>query len=150
MKNRSHNVLATLPNEEAERFQQFLDAHDFSANSRRAFILDLRKFASWFMQANKEHLPGRQDHHQGHNRFQGQSRREQGQAVATVNRALVTLGATWAGLPNKASSVRTPLNPSRSFVANNSHQRAWNVPSFVACCVRLNCVRTSGPQPSSP
>jgi site-specific recombinase XerD len=35
-------------------FRTFLDANDFSKNSRRAFTQDIRKFAKWFSSANKE------------------------------------------------------------------------------------------------
>jgi hypothetical protein len=34
--------------EEASLVRDYLAAHDFAANSRRAIVQDLRKFAAWF------------------------------------------------------------------------------------------------------
>ncbi len=91
MKNSDDNVLTPIPTEEAQRFQQFLDAHDFSANSHRAFTLDLRRFAAWFTQANKERFCIARITTRDISDFKDWLRREQSQAVSTVNRALVTL-----------------------------------------------------------
>jgi integrase/recombinase XerC len=91
VKNTSDNVLTTMPQEEADRFQQFLDAHDFTPNSRRAFTLDLRKFAAWFSTANKERFAVERVTTRDITDFKDWLRKEQGQAVSTVNRALVTL-----------------------------------------------------------
>jgi len=89
--NSGDNVFAPIPQEEADRFQQFLDAHDFSANSRRAFLLDLRKFAAWFSTANKERFTVGRITVRDISDFKDWLRKEQGQAVSTVNRCLVTL-----------------------------------------------------------
>jgi len=89
--NSGDNVFAPIPSEEADRFYQFLDAHDFSVNSRRAFTLDFRKFAAWFTSANKERFMVARITTRDISDFKDNLRREQGQAVATVNRALVTL-----------------------------------------------------------
>lgn len=91
MKNTSDNVLAPIPQEEAQRFMSFLDAHDFTSNSRRAFTLDLRKFAAWFSSANKERFTASRITTRDISDFKDWLRKEQGQAVSTVNRALVTL-----------------------------------------------------------
>jgi site-specific recombinase XerD len=91
VKNPDDNVLAPIPAEEAQRFQHFLDAHDFSANTHRAFLLDLRKFASWFTQANKERFTLSRITTRDITDFKDYLRRDQGQAVSTVNRCLVTL-----------------------------------------------------------
>jgi hypothetical protein len=40
--------------DEADLFLGFLDAHDFSPNTRRAFRQDVRKSARWFNEANRE------------------------------------------------------------------------------------------------
>ena len=55
-KNSGDNVFEGIPvgKEEPALFAAFLDAHDFSANSRRAFTQDVRKFAVWFSSANQE------------------------------------------------------------------------------------------------
>jgi hypothetical protein len=55
-KNSGDNVLASIPagKKEGRLFTAFLDANDFSKNSRRALAQDVRKFARWFSTANKE------------------------------------------------------------------------------------------------
>jgi site-specific recombinase XerD len=69
----------------------FLDAHDFSPHTRRAFTQDVRKFGRWFASANQEpFLVGRVTTRDIAD-FRDCLRREQGQAVASVNRCLVTL-----------------------------------------------------------
>jgi hypothetical protein len=40
--------------EEPALFAAFLNGHDFSPNSRRAFTQDIRKLAGWFSSANRE------------------------------------------------------------------------------------------------
>jgi site-specific recombinase XerD len=87
------NVFKGIPvgKEEATLFSRFLADHDFSVNSRRAFTQDVRKFAVWFSSANTEtFLVGRVTTRDVAD-FREHLRREQGQAVSTVNRALVTL-----------------------------------------------------------
>jgi site-specific recombinase XerD len=111
VKNTSDNVLAPIPHEEADRFQHFLDAHDFSPNTHRAFILDLRKFASWFMQANKERFQVSRITTRDISDFKDWLRREKGQAVATVNRALVTLRRYLGWL---AQQGVLPANPAQA------------------------------------
>jgi len=56
VKNSGDNDFDGLPvgAEEAVLFDQFLNAHDFSKDTRRAFTQDVRKFARWFSSANKE------------------------------------------------------------------------------------------------
>jgi hypothetical protein len=56
VKNSGDNVfegIAVGP-EEAALVNDYLGAHDFAANSRRAVVNDLRKFAAWFSGANAE------------------------------------------------------------------------------------------------
>lgn len=69
----------------------FCSSHDFSANTRRAFVNDLRKFSAWFAQANAEPFRISRVTTRDVIDFKSYLRREQNQAVATVNRALVTL-----------------------------------------------------------
>jgi site-specific recombinase XerD len=111
VKNFGDNVLAPIPQEEAERFQQFLDAHDFAPNSRRAFMLDLRKFASWFMQANKERFQVARITTRDITDFKDNLRRIQNQAVATVNRALVTLRRYLGWLAQQGVLPGNPAQP---------------------------------------
>ena len=111
MKNPDDNVLAPIPVEEAQRFHQFLDAHDFSTNTHRAFILDLRKFAAWFTQANQERFTVSRITTRDITDFKDYLRREQGQAVATVNRCLVTLRRYLGWL---AQQGVLPANPAQA------------------------------------
>ena len=57
-KNTGDNVFRdiTVGPDVASQFTRFLAEHDLSANTRRAFAQDMRKFASWFVVANKEPL----------------------------------------------------------------------------------------------
>ena len=75
--------------EEPALFAAFLSGHDLSANTRRAFTQDVRKFAAWFSRANKERFVIGRVTTRDVADFRDYLRREQGQAVATVNRALV-------------------------------------------------------------
>ncbi len=78
---------------------QYLAAHDFSPHTRRAIRNDLRKFARWFSAANREPFAVRRITVRDVMDFRDHLRREQGQAVATVNRCLVTVRRflTWLG-----------------------------------------------------
>ena len=50
---------------QAALVEGFLNGHDFSPNTRRAFTNDLRKFAAWFTTANKEPFAVGTCHRQG-------------------------------------------------------------------------------------
>ena len=69
----------------------YLAAHDLAPNTRRAIRNDLRKFAGWFSHANREPFAVKRITVRDVTDFKDHLRREQGQAVATVNRALVTI-----------------------------------------------------------
>lgn len=69
---------------------QFLDGHDFSAETRRAMAQDVRSFARWFSVANGEAFRVGRVTVRDVADFR-QSQRDEGKAVATVNRRLVTL-----------------------------------------------------------
>src|SRR5579875_765154 len=87
--NSGDNVFEGIPvgQEEGALFAAFLAGHDFSPNSRRAFTQDVRKFAAWFSSANREpFMVGRVTTRDVAD-FRDHLRREQGQAVATINRA---------------------------------------------------------------
>ncbi len=94
--------------EEAARFTAFLDSHDFSANSRRAFTQDMRKFASWFSSANRERFVVGRVTIRDVAYFRDHLRREQGQAVATINRALVTVRRFFAWLTEQGHVASNP------------------------------------------
>lgn len=84
--------------EEGPLFAAFLEAHDLSANSRRAFLQDIRKFARWFASANREPFTVGRVTTRDVADFRDDLRRTHGQAVATVNRALVTIRRYFAWL----------------------------------------------------
>jgi len=94
--------------EERTFFATFLDSDDFSANSRRAFIQDARKLATWFSSANKERFVVGRVTTRDVSDFRDHLRKEQGQAVATVNRALVTVRRffTWLADQGHVASNR--------------------------------------------
>ena len=91
--NSSDNVFAPIPvgQEFARLFGEYLDSSDLSANSRRAVINDLRKFARWFVDANREPLTFARVTSRDAADFRDSLRRDQQQAVSTVNRALVSV-----------------------------------------------------------
>lgn len=93
MKNSAQNVFEGIPAgaDEATRFAAFLDAHDFAPGTREGFTLDLRKFAAWFVSANKEPFVSTRVTTRDMTDFREHLRRDRQQAVATVNRCLVTL-----------------------------------------------------------
>jgi site-specific recombinase XerD len=94
--------------EEAALVRDYLGAHDFAVNSRRAVVNDLRKFAGWFSGANAEPFRIGRVTTRDVTDFKDALRREQGQAVATVNRCLVTLRRFFGWLEEKG---HVPANP---------------------------------------
>ncbi|MGO8749360.1 MAG: tyrosine-type recombinase/integrase [Thermoguttaceae bacterium] len=70
---------------------RFFDDNDFAVHSRRAITNDLRKFAGWFSTANKEPFVAGRVTVRDLTDFRDYLRRDQGQAVATVNRCLVSV-----------------------------------------------------------
>jgi integrase/recombinase XerC len=112
MKNSGDNVFGSIPvgKDEAGHFTGYLGDHDFSANSRRALTQDVRKFARWFSSANKEPFKVSRVTTRDVADFRDCLRREQGQAVATVNRALVTIRGFFDWL---AEQGHVTANPAR-------------------------------------
>jgi site-specific recombinase XerD len=94
--------------EDATLFAGFLDGHDFAANSRRAFIQDARKFARWFSSANKEAFTVARVTTRDVTDFKDYLRRDQGQAVASVNRALVTVRRFFGWLVDQGHAANNP------------------------------------------
>lgn len=93
MKNSGDNVFDGIPvaKDEASLFGQYLAAHDFAQNTRKAICQDVKKFARWFTAANREPFTASRITVRDLTDFKDHLRREQKQAVATVNRCLVTL-----------------------------------------------------------
>ncbi len=111
-KNSGDNVFRGVPvaGDEATLFSQFLDSQDLAPNSRRAFAQDMRKFGQWFTTANREPLAVKRVTVRDITDFREKLRREQGQAVATVNRAIVTLRKFFGWL---AEQGHVPTNPAK-------------------------------------
>jgi site-specific recombinase XerD len=94
--------------EEPTLFATFLDANDFTANSRRAFVQDARKLATWFSSANRERFVVGRVTTRDVSDFRDHLRREQGQAVSTVNRALVTVRRFFTWLADQGHVASNP------------------------------------------
>lgn len=111
-KNSGDNVFRGIPvaGDEALLFAQFLDAHDLAPNSRRAFAQDVRKFGHWFTAANREPLAVKRVTVRDITDFREHLRREQGQAVATINRCIVMLRKFFGWL---ADQGHIPANPGK-------------------------------------
>jgi integrase/recombinase XerC len=109
-RNRGDSVFKGIPvgQDEAALFGQFLDDHDFTADTRKAFSQDMRKFARWFSSANREPFTVGRVTVRDITDFKDHLRRECGQAVSTVNRALVTLRGFFQWL---ADQGHVPANP---------------------------------------
>jgi site-specific recombinase XerD len=96
--------------EEPALFIAFLSGHDFSANTRRAFSQDVRKFATWFSTVNNERFVIGRVTTRDVADFKDHLRREKGQAVATVNRALVTVRRFFSWLTDQG---HVPINAAK-------------------------------------
>ena len=93
MENSGDNVFDSIPvgNQETALIGRFLSDNDFSANTRRAFASDLKNFSDWFTKVNKERFVISRVTTGDVSSYRDYLRREKTQAVATVNRALVTV-----------------------------------------------------------
>lgn len=91
--NSDDNVFAGLISgpEEAGLVVAYLADHDFSPHTRRAVRNDLRKFARWFSEANREPFTVKRVTLRDVTDFRSYLHRERRQAVASVNRALVSI-----------------------------------------------------------
>lgn len=109
-RNPADNVFEGLPTApgEADLLGSFFAAHDFAAPTVKAFCLDLKKFAKWFAGSNREPFSVKRVTTRDVADFRDALRREQGQAVATVNRALVTIRSYFGWL---TAQGRVPANP---------------------------------------
>jgi len=93
---------------EASHFAQFLDSHDFSPNTRRAMAQDVRKLAEWFVEANHEPFVAGRVTTRDITDFKDHLRRNKGQAVSTVNRAVVTVRRYFAWLVEQEVVATNP------------------------------------------
>ena len=112
MKNCPDNLFNNIPvgREETSLVVSFLDDHDLSPHSRRAITNDLRKFASWFSTANNEPFVVGRVTARDVTDFREALRKGQNQAVATVNRALVSVRRFLAWLAEQGT---IPANPAK-------------------------------------
>ena len=112
-KNSSDNVFALTPvgPGQATLVEAYLGSRDLAANSCRAIVQDLRKFAAWFAQANAEPFQISRVTTRDITDFKTWLRRQQGQAVATVNRALVTLRRFLAWAVEQGHVRANPAKP---------------------------------------
>jgi len=110
MKNSGDNVFGGIPvgKDESSFFTEFLAAHDYALDTRKAFVSDMKKFARWFTSANREPFVVSRVTTRDIADFRGHLRREQGQAVATVNRALVTLRGFFGWLAEQGHAKSNP------------------------------------------
>ncbi len=69
----------------------YLAGHDFSPHTCRAIRNDLRKFARWFSEANREPFTAGRVTLRDVTDFRNYLHRDKRQAVASINRALVTI-----------------------------------------------------------
>ncbi len=94
MKNSADNVfdsISFVTDGQAALVGGFLNGGDFAPTTRRAFRNDLRKFIQWFTAANKEGFSISRVTTRDVADFRDHLRRGDGQAVATINRALVAV-----------------------------------------------------------
>ena len=104
------NGVPTRPDEPA-LFGQFLGSLDLAANSRRAMSQDVRKFASWFSVSNKESFVTGRVTTRDIADFKDHLRRDKQQAVATVNRCLVTIRRFFRWLAENGYVKSNPAKP---------------------------------------
>lgn len=111
MKNSGDNVFPPgLPvgADEESNFRRFLVENDFQADTRKAFVNDMRKFARWFTTANREPFVASRITVRDVTDFRDHLRRERGQAVSTVNRCLVTIRLYFGWLVDQSVLATNP------------------------------------------
>ncbi|MDY3554226.1 tyrosine-type recombinase/integrase [Gemmata sp. JC717] len=113
MKNSAEKVFESIRvgPDEAGLFVAFLAAYDFAFGTRKGFTLDLRKFAKWFTEANLEPFVIGRVTTRDVTDFKEYLRREKGQAVATVNRCLVTIRRFFGWLVEHDRLKSNPAGP---------------------------------------
>lgn len=113
MKNSGVNVFENIPvgKDEAGLLDEFLGCHDFAPGTRRLVIHDVRQFALWFAESNKElFVVGRVTVRDVVD-FRDHLRREKDQAVSTVNRSLVLLRRFFGWLADQKHIHANPAKP---------------------------------------
>jgi site-specific recombinase XerD len=107
------NVFRNIPvgPNESMLFEQFINSLDLAVNSRRAMVNDIRKFAAWFAQSNKEYFVVGRVTTRDVTDFKENLRRDKQQAVATVNRCLVTIRRFFGWLVENGHLAANPAKP---------------------------------------
>jgi site-specific recombinase XerD len=113
VKNSGDNASDYIMDAKGEAFliDQFLADHDFAPGTRRAFANDIKKFVRWFTIANREPFTVSRVTTRDITDFRDTLRREQQQAVATVNRCLVTVRRFFGWLVKKGHVSSNPAKP---------------------------------------
>jgi site-specific recombinase XerD len=111
--NSHDNVFAGLlvGKDEVSFVSAYIAAHDFSDHTRRAIRNDLRQFARWFSQANREPFTVKRVTLRDVIDFRSHLSREKRQAVASVNRALVTIRRFFDWLAGQGHVAANPAKP---------------------------------------
>ena len=111
--NSGGKVFESIPvgKDEQTLLDEYLTTHDFAAETRRAVVNDIKKFARWFTSVNREGFVFSRVTTRDITDFKDHLRREKGQAVATVNRALVTLRRFFGWLFEKSAVTANVVQP---------------------------------------
>jgi site-specific recombinase XerD len=92
----------------SDLISRFLDGNDFSPNTRRAFSHDIRSFAAWFENTNKEPLSILRVTTADITGFKDFLWKEQKKSISTVNRALVSLRRLFSYLVDEGLLAANP------------------------------------------
>lgn len=111
MQNTGDNVFRHVPvaDGEGDLLATFLNAHDFAQATRRAMAADVRKFAQWFVLANREPFRAGRVTVRDVTDFRSFLREQQRQAVSSVNRCLVSLRLYLGWLADGGHIVANPV-----------------------------------------
>ncbi|PCI10580.1 integrase [bacterium] len=149
-----------MSNSETSLIENFLSVNDFSDHTIKAITHDYQKWVGWFERANEEEYESRRVTIRDVTDFRKHLREERGQAVATVNRCLVTLRRYFQFLAEKevietnpAKGVkelrRTPTAPKaiersavrrllREATVREDHRASAILGLFVYCGLRIS------------
>jgi integrase/recombinase XerC len=110
MQNSGDSVFRDIPvgPDQAPLVDGYLGAKDFSPHTQRALVYDLRKFAAWFATANKEPFTVGRVTLRDLVDFRDHLHRDRQQAVATCNRALVSLRGFFEWLTTNGHTKTNP------------------------------------------
>ena len=150
-KNSHDNVFAGLlvGEKEANLLATYFAQHDFSPHTRRAITGDLRKFVRWFTTVNQEPFTVKRATLRDVTDFRNHLHRERRQAVASVNRALVSIRRFFDWLAQEGQVSVNPAKKVKELRRQKLHPRDSTGPMCGGGCERLNCGRMCEPGRSS-